>query len=309
MQGHNTTAHTQRTLPDTAEPESLPPRKRLRHLAVAVANGIWTICTDTANGFWFLARHGFATLGLLLALLLGYLFSNPQETAAREQQLFGWLLQRQQIPDTDIPELKNTGYRSVAIPADPSAARRSIAADAPTLSARQQRVSNWLAQKYRIAPQPMAALVHEAHLLGERTGIDPLLILSVMAIESRFNPYAQSSMGAQGLMQVMTGVHKDKYRHFGGRQAAFDPITNMRVGVKILHEAIAISGSVEGGLRRYVGASSVYTEGGYGRRVLAEYTRLYNVAQGRKTAFHTRLPQRRPGIRSNRLPALSIDAP
>lgn len=302
--------HAQEFLPSgstVTQPPSVG--RRVRQIVAALLWGGWTVCHDTAAGFWFLARHGFAVLGLLLALLLGYLFSNPQETAAREQQLFGWLLQRQQVPDTDIPELKNAGYRSVVIPADPSAARRSIVADAAELNSRQQRVADWLARKYRIAPQPMAVLVQEAHVLGERTGIDPLLIMSVMAIESRFNPYAQSGVGAQGLMQVMTGVHKDKYRHFGGRQAAFDPITNMRVGVKILHEAIALSGSVEGGLRRYVGATSVYTEGGYGRRVLAEYARLYSVAEGRETAFHASLPRRSPDTRGRNLPALSFDAP
>lgn len=295
---------------DTTEVE--PPLSvggRVKQYVLTLVWGGWMVGRDAVAGFWFLARHGFAVLGLLLALLLGYLFSNPQETAAREQQLFGWLLQRQQVPDTDIPELKNAGYRSVVIPADPSAAKRTIVADAPVLDSTQQRVADWLARKYRIAPQPMGALVQEAYALGERTGIDPLLIMSVMAIESRFNPYAQSSVGAQGLMQVMTGVHRDKYLHFGGKQAAFDPVTNMRVGVKILHEAIALSGSVEGGLRRYVGATSVYTEGGYGRRVLAEYARLYNVAEGRETGFHANLPRRSPNTRGRSLPALSFDAP
>ena len=59
-----------------------------------------------------------------------------------------------------------------------------------------------------------------------------------MAIESGFNPFAQSPVGAQGLMQVMTGVHKEKYENFGGKLAAFDPVTNLRVGVKVLQECI-----------------------------------------------------------------------
>ena len=40
----------------------------------------------------------------------------------------------------------------------------------------------------------------------------------------------------QGLMQVMTKIHDDKYEAFGGRHAAFDPVTNLRVGVQVLKD-------------------------------------------------------------------------
>ena len=78
----------------------------------------------------------------------------------------------------------------------------------------------------------------EAYEIGKHTKLDPTLILAVMAVESGFNPFAQSPVGAQGLMQVMTGVHSDKYENFGGKLAAFDPVTNLRVGVKVLQECI-----------------------------------------------------------------------
>ena len=84
-----------------------------------------------------------------------------------------------------------------------------------------------------------------------------------MAIESSFNPFAQSSVGAQGLMQVMTKVHDDKYEAFGGNLAAFDPVTNLRVGVQVLKECIARAGSLEAGLRFYVGAANLPDDGGY----------------------------------------------
>lgn len=280
----------------------MPPTGVVARLRALVL-GVWTVCTDTLSGLYFLARHGLAVVGLLLAVLFGYLLWNPEETASREQELFGWLLARQEIPDTDIPELKK-GYRTVIIPADPSAAGRATVQDWDELTEEQRRVVTWLSKKYRVAPQPMGALVQEAYTLGKTTRIDPLLIMAVMAIESRYNPYAESSVGAQGLMQVMTPVHQDKYSHFGGNHAAFDPITNMRVGVKILHETIALSGSVEGGLRRYVGATTVYNEGGYGKKVLAEYARIKRVAEGGKVRFNARLPYRKPDVRV--LPALSI---
>ena len=102
-----------------------------------------------------------------------------------------------------------------------------------------------------------------------------------MAIESSFNPFAQSSVGAQGLMQVMTKMHNDKYEAFGGNHAAFDPVTNLRVGVQVLKECIARAGSLEAGLRFYVGAANLLDDGGYAIKVLTEQNSLRLVAGGK----------------------------
>ena len=107
-------------------------------------------------------------------------------------------------------------------------------------------------------------------------------------------------MGAQGLMQVMTSVHTDKYESFGGRHAAFDPVTNLRVGVKVLKECIARAGSIEGGLRHYVGAANLESDGGYAAKVLAEHQRLRLAVGLRAEPILTRSanPQGRGGQRS-----------
>jgi soluble lytic murein transglycosylase-like protein len=128
----------------------------------------------------------------------------------------------------------------------------------------------------------LSALVAEAYEIGDRAKLDPTLILAIMAIESGFNPFAQSSVGAQGLMQVMTGVHSDKYENFGGKWAAFDPVTNLRVGVKVLQECIQRAGSLHAGLKFYVGAANLADDGGYADKVMAEHARLKQVASGRK---------------------------
>jgi soluble lytic murein transglycosylase-like protein len=99
--------------------------------------------------------------------------------------------------------------------------------------------------------------VQEAWEVGRLTQLKPTLILAIMAVESSFNPFAQSPVGAQGLMQVMTKVHTDKYEPFGGSLTAFDPITNLRVGVLVLKECIARAGGLEQGLRYYVGAANL----------------------------------------------------
>ena len=140
----------------------------------------------------------------------------------------------------------------------------------------------WLARKYGVAPEPLSVLVSEAFEIGAKAKLDPTLILAIMAIESGFNPFAQSPVGAQGLMQVMTKVHSDKYENFGGKLAAFDPVTNLRVGVKVLQECIKRAGSIEGGLKFYVGAANMENDGGYASKVLAEHARLLAVVGGKQ---------------------------
>jgi hypothetical protein len=77
-------------------------------------------------------------------------------------------------------------------------------------------------------------------------------------------------------------VHHDKYDNFGGRFAAFDPVSNLRVGVRVLQECITRAGSLEGGLKYYVGAANLADDGGYASKVLGEHERLKQVAVGRK---------------------------
>ncbi|KAI3590127.1 Soluble lytic murein transglycosylase [Cupriavidus sp. U2] len=141
-------------------------------------------------------------------------------------------------------------------------------------SAREQAaVAEYIARKYRVASQATAQLVKAAYMTGREVGIDPLLILGVIAIESSFNPYAESGVGAQGLMQVMTKVHQDKYEAVGGVTAALNPYANIKIGALVLKDCIARAGSIEGGLKYYVGATT-NTDGGYGAKVLAERGRL-----------------------------------
>jgi hypothetical protein len=44
-------------------------------------------------------------------------------------------------------------------------------------------------------------------------------------------------------------------------------VTNLRVGVKVLQECIARAGSLEGGLKFYVGAANLEDDGGYAGKV------------------------------------------
>jgi len=141
-------------------------------------------------------------------------------------------------------------------------------------TAQERALRSYLARKYRIAASVAGALVSTAFVVGREMDLDPQLILAVIAIESRYNPYAESHVGAQGLMQVMTHVHQDKFKEFSdGTIAALNPIANIRVGSRILRDCIDRRGSVERGLACYVGATGP-SDGGYGAKVLAEWRRI-----------------------------------
>ncbi len=229
--------------------------------------GLRIFASDIAQGFFEITHNGFALLGLAVMFAIITLAARPEIRQAGEIELMGWLQSRQ----TAI-----TGIAS-----DMEAIDRTTATNPQSLPKQQAAVAYWLSKKYNIAPEPLSALVAEAYETGNRTKLDPTLILAVMAIESGFNPFAQSPMGAQGLMQVMTKIHTDKYQDFGGKLAAFDPVSNLRVGVKVLQECITRAGSTEGGLKLYVGAGNMDDDGGYSAKVMAEHSRLQMVASGR----------------------------
>lgn len=145
----------------------------------------------------------------------------------------------------------------------------------------QRHVVTYLARRYRVADGALRPVVAAAYESGRELGLDPLLILAVTAIESSMNPFAESVVGAQGLMQVMTRVHAEKFEAHGGEDAALDPIANIKVGSVILSDLIRRGGSVERGLQLYVGAGNMADDGGYGSRVLAEHSRLRLAAGGK----------------------------
>jgi len=226
-----------------------------------------TFASDVAEGLFEVTHNSFALLGLFMVITVAILGARPDLRTAGEDQLRGWLQERR--------------VALIGLPIQLDAVDRATAANPKELPKAQAAVAYWLSRKYRVAPEPISALVAEAFTLGAKNKLDPTIILAVMAVESSFNPFAQSPVGAQGLMQVMTTVHSDKYETFGGHFAAFDPVSNLRVGVRVLQECIARAGSLEGGLRYYVGAANI-EDGGYAAKVLAEHSRLQQVAAGRQ---------------------------
>ncbi|RYG38705.1 MAG: lytic transglycosylase domain-containing protein [Burkholderiales bacterium] len=242
---------------------------------------------DIGNGLLVVSHNTLALVGLAVVSVMLVFSSQAGLRESMESATFGWLSARHEARI----EAENG---AALVPVEPDAIARATASDPKELNGQQAAVAHWLARRYSVAPEPISRLVQEAWAVGHRAKVEPTLILAIMAIESRFNPFAQSSVGAQGLMQVMTRVHDDKYEAFGGTHAAFDPVTNLRVGVQVLKECIQRAGSLEDGLRHYVGGANLPEDTGYTARVLAEHDLLKAVAAGRVVHPSTVVRPREP---------------
>lgn len=207
-----------------------------------------SLMTDIREGFISITRHSLALVGLgLLAAVLTFSTRPGLQTSASEW-LMGWLTSRQD---------------------------EVLVQTVQDLLPEQAKVTHWLSRKYKVAPQPLSTLVAEAWQLGQLSQLPPTLILAVMAVESGFNPFAKGTQGAMGLMQIEDG---DTLNQFGGRLAAFDPVTNMRIGVRLLQASIREAGSIEEGLRQYSHASGQANDEAYIERVMTEHQQLEHIA-------------------------------
>lgn len=156
-------------------------------------------------------------------------------------------------------------------------------ADPGILSAEMRGVRDYVLERYKISPRSLEPLLAAAERSGRKLGVDPLLIVAVMAIESSFNPFAESQMGAQGLMQVIPRFHLDKIGRNAGEDALFDPMLNIRVGTQVLVEGVQRFGSMQAALQYYGGALSD-PNASYANKVLALQKRLLAAATRAKTA-------------------------
>ena len=169
---------------------------------------------------------------------------------------------------------------SEASAADAGHAKPAVgAALTPAQESRYRALSEFVARRYRVSQGVAFDLVSHAHQVGGQLQLDPLLIIAVIAVESRFNPIAESGAGAKGLMQIIPKYHGDKLGEFGGEHAVFDPETNIEVGSQILREYIRRTGNLSVALQMYAGALGDH-EDRYTRKVLNERQRLQQVLSG-----------------------------
>lgn len=237
----------------------------------------WSSVTKAARGVLTTAQHTLTVFGLSAVAVLALLYYRP-DLAKRVSDF----LSPQQTAQVAVAPVQAQAARAEAVEIANSDDKQAVRA-----TRQQKYVTEWLSRRYRVAGDAANMLVSTAYSTAHEIKLDPLLILAVMAIESGLNPFAESPMGAQGLMQVMSKVHSDKFEEVGGKEAALNPVANIRVGAQILKDYVTRTGSVEGGLKTYVGAAAFENDSGYGNKVLAEYRRLKQVASGKNVPIYT----------------------
>lgn len=169
---------------------------------------------------------------------------------------------------------------SVEAPAPLQAAQRPATKRLmPSMAAALDQV----AQRYRVSPEALLPVFEAAQNAGHQWRVDPLLIVAVISIESRFNPFSHSAMGAQGLMQIIPRYHQDKLPKDAGHMALYDPVTNVQIGTRILQEFIQRQGGLMEGLQYYAGATDDL-EQAYANKVIAERNRLEQASRRRDGA-------------------------
>ena len=238
-------------------------------LLVAAVLAVWLIGPKTGAGLFDLAHY--LVPAEARALILGTDSAEILTADESAGQLKLW-----NSAGRDIPSIASQAALIPSHLVDHSAMDRGIL----RTEAERKAVASHLAKKFQLSPEDTAHYVAQAIAVGKEVNLDPTLILAVMATESSFNPRAESRAGAQGLMQVRTHVHQEKFEPYGGPLAAFIPEANIRVGALILKACIAKAGSLEAGLKNYLGApnaaSGINT---YTGKVFSEREELRSIAR------------------------------
>lgn len=153
-----------------------------------------------------------------------------------------------------------------------------------TLTPAMRAALDYVVQRYRVSAEALLPVFEAAQSIGPKHHVDPLLLIAVISVESRFNPFSQSPMGAQGLMQIIPRYHQDKVANAATEQPFLDPVSNVKIGAQILQESIRRQGGLMAGLQYYGGALDD-DEQAYANKVLAEKLRLEQASRRRGGAI------------------------
>jgi soluble lytic murein transglycosylase-like protein len=90
---------------------------------------------------------------------------------------------------------------------------------------------------------------------SERVGLDPNVVLALIAVESSGNPAALSHVDARGLMQLLPATARGESERLGllwkGANSLFDPVVNVQLGISYLAHLVERFDDLETALVAY----------------------------------------------------------
>ena len=141
-----------------------------------------------------------------------------------------------------------------------------------------------------------AAVATQVASASDLHGLDPLVVLSIIAQESRFDPDAHGTRRSLGLMQIRPFVARDVARRHNipwhGERTLLDPAQNVAIGTAYLGEILQQFGDLELALAGYnmgpyrlqrMLARGGAPQGEYLGRILTHYADLAGLAAALET--------------------------
>lgn len=113
-----------------------------------------------------------------------------------------------------------------------------------------------ISKEHKVPLPYVKEIINTLYSESEKAQIDPILFLSLIEVESSFDQFAKSNVGAVGLSQVMPIHHQEKVSRIQKENLDLWSIKgNIKVGVQVLKEYVSLSkGNMEEALQRYNGS-------------------------------------------------------
>lgn len=125
-----------------------------------------------------------------------------------------------------------------------------------TVNGKQKLLAKVISDQYGISSDKALNVVKTAYQVSSQNNIDPIVLLSITAVESKFNDKARNRSGAVGLVQAMPSAHPEKIKDIKKRgNSLYDIQENLNLGAKIYSECLEkANGNQKQALQRYNGS-------------------------------------------------------
>jgi soluble lytic murein transglycosylase-like protein len=141
---------------------------------------------------------------------------------------------------------------------------------------KMKKLSYYISARYKVELDTADTIVRTSFTESEKHNIDPLTVLSIMGVESTYNPFARSHKGAIGLTQIMPRYHRAKISALKKDDLDIFSIKgNIIVGIQIIKEYLSLAnGNIQSALQMYNGSTNDKKKT-YSTKVLKKRTTLY----------------------------------